>query len=373
MPSSAALQVRRTQAEIDLGAIAHNLALLREAVGARTQVYGVVKADAYGHGLIPVAQRLVGEGIEGLCVALVEEGLALRRAGLTCPVLVLNGLYGDAHGDVLRAGLTPVVYDSRDLVRFRDAAGNAEVRIHLKVDTGMTRLGVRPEGLASFLDQVERASVTVEGLMTHLSSAEDGPETTEAQLGSFEDAAKRVRARGHRPILHAANSAGAWLRPRARGELVRAGVALYGVRPTADSVLDLRPAMRLVTSVARVADVPAGTAVGYGRTWVASQPSRIATLAIGYGDGLMRHLSNRGAALIGGRRCPIVGRVSMDLTSVDVTGLTACERGDEAILIGTQGEAVIRAEEVAAAAGTIAYEVLSNISPRVPRIQVEAP
>lgn len=349
------MQVRPTRAEIDLAALAHNLGVIRAHAG-RARVFGVIKADAYGHGLVPIAERLVADGIDGLSVALAEEGLRLRAAGITGPVIVLNGIYDGAHRDVIEAGLTPVVYDEGDAERF--AALGAGV--HVKVDTGMTRLGVRD--LEAFLDRFP--NLLVDGLMTHLASADEDPEATEAQLDAFDAAIAVARARGHAPVLHAANSAGALLWPRARHDVVRTGVALYGVRPTEGSALDLRPVMRVVTSVARVAEVPPGTRVGYGGTWTATRPSRIATLAIGYGDGYLRSSSNRGFAVIRGVRCPLVGRVSMDLTGVDVTALPACARGDEAVMIGEE----LRAEEVGRAAGTIAYEVLSSIAPRVPRV-----
>jgi len=257
---------------------------------------------------------------------------------------------------VVDAGLTPCVYDDEDAAAF--AARGAGV--HLKVDTSMTRLGVRD--LDAFLDR--HPTLRVDGLMTHLADAEENPAATDAQLDAFEEAVERVRARGHDPVRHAANSAGTLLRPRSRYDLVRAGVALYGVRPTRDSTLDLRAVMRLVAPVARVAEVEAGTAVGYGRTWVARRPSRIATVAIGYGDGYLRALSNVGHAVVGGVRCPLAGRVSMDLIGVDVTDAPPVARGDDVVLIGPE----LRAEEVAEAAGTIAYEVLSAVSPRVPRI-----
>lgn len=365
-------QVRPTRAEIDLDALAHNLDVVRRSAAA-AKVLAVVKADAYGHGLLPVARRLTASGIDGFGVALVEEGLAIRGAGIDVPVLVLNGIYDGAHADVLREGLTPVVYDLADVEAFSMAAcDGAPASIHLKLDTGMTRLGVPLDGLAAFLDGLDRyPEVQLGGLMTHLSSAEDDVEATRAQLARFREAKALIEARGHRPsVVHTANSAATMLREEARFDMVRAGVILYGVGPGVPIDADLRPVMRIVTSVARVAEVPAGTAVGYGRTWRAERPSRIATLAIGYGDGYMRHLSNRGEVLIRGRRCPIVGLVSMDLTGVDVTHLDGCERGEEAVVLGAQGDDALTAEEVGRAAGTIGYEVLCSIAPRVPRVYV---
>ncbi|MBX3274463.1 MAG: alanine racemase [Sandaracinaceae bacterium] len=350
------VQVRPTRAEIDRGALAHNLRAVEGRVGGAA-VFAVIKADAYGHGLVPIAERLVREGVGGLAVALAEEGLQLRAKGIGGPILVLNGIYDGAHREVVEAGLTPVVYDEADAARF-EALGAA---VHVKVDTGMTRLGVR--ALGPFLDRFP--GLRVAGLMTHLASADEDPEATRAQLDAFDAAIALARGRGHAPVLHAANSAGALLWPRARYDLVRVGVALYGVRPEGgDASLDLRPVMRVVTSVARVVEVPAGTRVGYGGTWTAARPSRVATLAIGYGDGYHRAASNRGHAVIRGVRCPLVGRVSMDLTGADVTDLPACERGDEAIMVGPE----LPAADVARATGTIAYEVLCSIAPRVPRV-----
>ena len=348
------VQVRSTRAEIHHDALSHNLGVVRRSAGG-AQIFAVVKANAYGHGLVETARALVREGAHGLAVALPEEGFHLRDADLEVPVLVLNGIYGRAHERIVAARLTPVVYDVTDAKRFA-ALG---VGVHLKVDTGMTRLGTRD--LGALLDAVP--NLRLDGLMTHLSSAEDDDATTDAQLDEFERAVDLVRERGHRPTLHAANSAGTLLRPRARYDLVRPGVALYGVRPTPDSTLDLRPVMRLVAPIARVVEVSAGTSVGYSRTWTAARRSRIATLAIGYGDGYPRALSNRGEVIVRGVRCPVVGNVSMDLTGVDVTEVPACRQGDEAVLIGDG----LRPENVADRAGTIAYELLCSISERVPR------
>ena len=364
-------QVRPTRAEVDLDALAHNLRVVRRSAPA-SKVLAVVKADAYGHGLLPVARCLSASGIDGFGVALVEEGLALRDAGVGVPILVLNGIYDGAHRDTLEAGLTPVIYDLADVEAFARARPDAPIEIHLKLDTGMSRLGVPVAALDAFLDGVARfGHVRLSGLMTHLSSAEDDVEATRAQLAVFAAAKARIEARGHRPrVVHAANSAATMLRAEARFDMVRVGVVLYGVGPGVPIDADLKPVMRIVTSVARVTTLPPGATVGYGRTWRAERESRVATLAIGYGDGYMRHLSNRGEVLLRGRRCPIVGLVSMDLTGVDVTHLDGCERGEEAVVLGAQGGEVLTAEEVGRAAGTIGYEVLCSIAPRVPRIYV---
>ena len=362
--------IRPTRAEIDLSALLHNLVVVRGQ--ARVPVFAVVKADAYGHGLVPVATKLAEGGVDGLCVALVEEALRLRDAGIETPIVVLNGIYGGAHQEVLEAGLTPVVYDLADIEAFARAP---RADVHLKVDTGMHRLGIPARELSRFLDGLARfPNVRVTGLMSHLSAAESDEAETAAQLERFYDARRRIEERGHRPTsIHIANSAGALLREATGATMVRAGVALYGVPPRPELDFDLRPVMRVVTGVVRVATVEAGGHVGYNGTFTAEKDTRVATLAIGYGDGLMRHLSNRGSVLIRGARCPIAGSVSMDLTGVDVSALETCERGDEAVILGEQGEGRLTADELAAWAGTIPYEILTSIAPRVPRVYLDEP
>jgi alanine racemase len=364
---------RPTRAEVDLGAMAHNLRAVR-AVARGSRVYAVVKADAYGHGLVPVARWLEHEGVDGLCVALAEEGLALRACGVTAPILVLSGAYGEAHERVLAAHLTPVIYSLAQVEAFSRAAHGRPVSVHLKIDTGMGRLGVALSELPALLDAVHAMpEVRIDGVMTHFSSAESDPDFTREQLQRFGEAVALVRARGFAPrLVHAANSAGTYCLPEARPNLVRVGLALYGVAPAPVQDAKLLPVMSLRTEVLALRDLPAGSPVGYDQTFRTARPSRIATVPIGYGDGLLRAASNRGTMLVRGQRCPIVGRISMDLTTLDVTHVPECSVGDEAIVIGRQGEQQITAQELAEACGTIAYEVLTNISPRVPRIYTGA-
>jgi alanine racemase len=365
--------MRPTRAEVDLAAIAHNLRVVK-SLAAPARVLAVVKADAYGHGVVPVALRLEEEGVDGFGVALAEEGLELREAGVRAPILVLNGVYGNAHRDVLEAGLTPVVYDLGQIEAFDRAAVDRPYRVHLKIDTGMARLGVPLGELDRFLERLARyPRCVVAGLMTHLSSADTDDAATTEQLRLFDEARARVRAAGHVPAtLHVANTAATLRRPDARFDMVRPGGAIYGVRPTNHDGLELRPALRLRTEVIAIRDVPEGACVGYDRTYCARRPTRIATVPVGYGDGLPRALSNRGEMLVRGRRCPIAGRVSMDLTMLDVTEVPGCAVGDEVVVLGTQRwadrEGTLRAEEVAAWAGTIGYDVLTSISRRVPRV-----
>lgn len=373
---------RPTFAEVDLDAIDHNLGAVR-AVAGSAQVYAVVKADAYGHGLVPVARRLSASGVDGICVALVEEGLLLREAQIEVPILVLNGVYGADHAEVLRAGLTPVIYELRQAQAFARALGTLAapprgardagrvVRIHLKVDTGMARLGVPLSELPAVLDGLsELPSIRIEGLMTHLSSADSDPELTREQLARFAQAEAMVRARGHQPrFVHSSNSAGTYI-GNAGGahNLVRVGIALYGVPPLRGVGADLRPAMRVRTEIVALRDLPAGAPVGYSSTFRTARPSRVATVAIGYGDGLLRAASNRGAMLVRGVRAPMVGAVAMDLTCLDVTEVPQASVGDEVVVLGKQGGAEITASELGEACGTISYEVLTNLSSRVPRM-----
>jgi alanine racemase len=360
--------LRPTRAEVDLDAVAHNLATVRRVVRGR-RVLAVVKADAYGHGVVPVARRLQAEGVDGFGVALAEEGLELREAGITSEILVLNGVYGGAHGAVLAAGLTPVVYDLADVDAFRRVAAGRPFGVHVKIDTGMSRLGVPVDRLPAFLDGLGRMGpVRVDGVMTHLASAESDEAFTHAQLARFDEARAAFAAQGHRPqVVHAANTAAAFHHPRAHYDMVRPGLALFGYAPAGGADVDLVPALRLRTEVIALRDLPSGATVGYGGTFRTERPTRIATLPVGYGDGLMRAVSNRGFVLLRGRPCPVVGTVSMDLTTVDVTHLPEAAVGDEVVLLGRQGDARIGADDLARHAGTLPYEILTNISRRVPR------
>jgi alanine racemase len=361
--------LRPTRAEIDLRAIAHNLGVVRR-VAAGARVLAVIKADAYGHGVVPVAQVLDAEGVDGFGVALAEEGLELRDAGIEGDIVVLNGVYGGAYAEVLEAGLTPVVYDLSEVDAFARAAKGEPVALHVKVDTGMRRLGVPYDLVELFLDGLEaHPRVRIAGVMTHLAAADTDFEFTALQLARFGEAVSRIRARGHAPeTIHAANTPGTFLHPTSRYDQVRPGISLFGYAPGAEEGKSLRPAMRLRTEIIALRDLVPGATVGYDRTFHAEHPMRLATVPMGYGDGLMRHLSNRGAMLVGGVRCPIVGRISMDLTTIDVTAVGGAEVGDEAVVLGAQGDAIIDAEEIADAAGTIPYEILTNVSRRVPRV-----
>jgi alanine racemase len=371
--------IRPTVAEIDLGAVQRNLLRFRQAIGPSVAVFAVVKADAYGHGAVAVARSL-----ELLCnalaVSLVEEGLELRAAGIRAPIFVLGAYYNRHQDEVLAERLTPVAYDVGDLERFAAAAGRRgrRVDVHVKVDTGMSRLGVGVGELPGVLARVkELAGLRLAGLCTHFASA-DLPDVvaTEDQLAAFEGCIQLAEREGFTELAHhAANSAAAVRLPRARLSAVRPGLALYGAMPSRDVALaGLEPALRLSTRIMAVHDVGVGTSVSYGGQWRATRPSRIATLPLGYADGYPRHV--RGAStLVAGRRVPIIGAVCMDMLMIDVTDVPASEAGvgSAVTLIGRDGGQQITVDDVAGWAGTINYEILCGISKRVPRILREAP
>jgi alanine racemase len=372
--------IRPTRVEIDLGALRANAALVRRIAGV--DVYAVVKADAYGHGAAPVAQALAGQpGIAGLAVSLVEEGSQLRDAGVPGPILVMGPALDGGYEELVGRELTALVTDAGDLEALA-AIGRLRgerVAVHLKVDTGMTRLGIRPDRVGPLVEQaVARGGIDIAGVATHLACAEsDDPADpacqTRTQLARLAEAVAVIRAAGARPTLvHAANSAATLRFPAARLDRVRTGLALYGNGP-APPEGELVGAMRLRTEVAQVREVAAGSTVGYGALWRALRPSRLAVLPVGYADGYPRNLTGSAEVLIGGRRCPVVGAISMDITVVDVTDLPVpAAAGDEAVLLGCQGSAEVWVAELAARAGILAYEVTCGISKRVPRVHAEA-
>lgn len=385
--------VRPTRAEVNLGHLRHNLRVIERALqrsqGASANVWAVLKADAYGHGAPAVARTLERAGVAGLCVALLEEGVELRAAGITAPILVMSGYYGlrrDGYEALLENDLVPVVHDAAQIERLAAFAASDEGRlaVHLKVDTGMGRLGAPPSELDAVFDVLAASpSIRVDGLMTHFACA-DSPDlgVTRAQLRRFFAIEERARAMGHAPsVRHAANSAAMLRLPEARLDVVRPGIALFGVAPMEGSREDmgldaeLRPVMRVRTEIMALRPIAAGERIGYGHTWEASRPSVIATVPMGYADGLSRALSNRGHALVRGKRAPIAGTVSMDLTMLDVTDIQGARAGDEVVFLGSQegplGRGSIGATEIAELTGTIPWEVLTSVSRRVPRFYRE--
>jgi alanine racemase len=336
----------------------------------------VVKADAYGHGAVPVARAALEAGASWLAVALVEEGIALREADVGAPILVLTEFPPGSERDALEARLTPALYTQEGLRRLVGAPSGAPVGVHVKLDTGMHRAGLPWTEAEAFCRDLLEAGLRVDALWTHFATADEpGNPFLDVQLRCFREAVAGVRAAGIEvPALHAANSAATMLRPDTHFDMVRVGIAMYGVSP--GPALDaaaapLRPVMSLSSRVAVSRRVPAGDAVSYGHTYRLGRDATIATVPVGYADGYPRSLSNRARVLIGGRRLPVAGTVTMDQLLVDCGDEDVCA-GNEVVLLGGQGDERISAGELAAEADTIGYEIVCGVGARVPRRYVDA-
>ncbi|HSE30584.1 MAG TPA: alanine racemase [Pyrinomonadaceae bacterium] len=375
---------RPTWAEIDLNNLAANFRTIKQRVGPETKVMGVVKANAYGHGAVPCARRLAAEGADWFGVATPEEGIELREAGITQPILCLSGFWNDQSALCLQHRLTPVVYRVDMLRKLNAAAGEAGVvaDVHLKVDTGMGRLGVRFDQLNDFIAALsDLRNVRVDGLMTHFAAADDSScsPLTHDQIRRFHETVSAFRQHGHTPThLHLANSAATFGKKESCGTMVRPGGVLYGlwrdVLPLSVGDPDLLSVMSVHSRITLLKWVPPGETIGYGCTFEASRRSLIATIPIGYHDGYMRGLSNRAHVIIRHSYVPVVGRVSMDLTLVDVTGIEGVEVDDRVTLLGMDepgSELNVTAEDLARIAGTLSYEVTCGISSRVPRHYID--
>jgi len=364
-----------TYATVNLAALAHNLSRIKQYLSPGCEIMAIVKANAYGHGAAEIAHALASQGISRFAVASLDEGIALRQAGLSASIVVLGALFEEQVSDLIAHRLTPVVSDRHILPVLAKAAQSHPARypIHLKAETGMGRLGLSPEELLALLDNpLLQSPLQVEGLMTHLADADGKDSTfTERQLGVFCAVLEQIRKRGLTlPLVHTANSAAIVRFPDAHFSLVRPGIMLYGYHtlPAIVPAPDLRPVLSLRTRVVQLRTIPPGGTVSYNGTFVATRPTRIAVLPIGYADGYSRQLSHRGSVLIQGRRAPIVGLVCMDMIMVDVTDLAPVQVGETVTLIGQQGGESIWADEVAGWIGTIPYEVLCGIGARVPRL-----
>lgn len=358
---------RPTVAEIDLDAVRHNVRTVKPQTA---ELMAVVKANGYGHRAVPVARAALEGGATWLGVALVEEGQALRDAGIDAPILVLTEFPPGSERDALAARLTPTLYSQRALHALTAAAPEDGIRVHIKVDTGMHRVGIPPEQAPDLVDGARAAGFAIEGLWTHFALAEEpGNPTTARQMELFLDVCATLEARGVRPrYRHAANSGATIAAPETHLDLVRVGAAIYGIAPSPalSGRLDLRPAMTLRSAVTHSKRVPPGHGISYGHRYRTERETTIATVPIGYADGYLRSLSNVGRVLIRGSRYPVVGSVTMDHLMVDC-GDGDIEVGDDVVLFGRQGDAEIRVDEVAAWAGTVGYEIVCAVSERVPR------
>jgi len=372
---------RWTEAVVDLDAIAHNVEWLRRRV-APAALWAVVKADAYGHGDVAVARRALAAGAEGLCVALVEEGVRLRGTGLQAPVLVLSPQPTEQVEQALKASLILTVHavdQVLDIERVARRLGLGDVPVHVKIDTGMHRVGAPPELACAIVDAVMGAApvLRLDGVFTHFACADDpGHALTSRQIAAFDAALSTLGGAGtHGARRHLGNSAAALARPDAHADLVRVGIALYGIEPgpgVAHLCGDLRPALTLRSRVSMAKTAAAGEGVSYGWRTVLERPTVVATVPLGYADGVPRRLAfTGGEVLIGGRRRRILGVVTMDQLMVDC-GDDEVAVGDEVVLLGRQGDEVVRPEEWAERLGTIPYEIVCGISARVPRRWVGA-
>ena len=386
MPASPSLDCkniygqRPTWAEIDLDALAANFHIIKRYVGPGIKVMAIVKANAYGHGAVACARRLAAEGADWFGVALPEEGIELRESGIDQPILCLGGFWEGQAAACVKYRLTPVVYRldmMEELDRAARAAGSS-VDIHLKIDTGMGRLGFRFDELTDAPAALKRFdNLRVDGLMTHFAAADDPlcEALTEDQIARFTSAAGAFRQAGHQPtFLHSANSAAIYSHPEAWGNMIRPGGVLYGlwrdVLPAKVDASELKPVMSLHSRISLLKWVPAGETIGYGCTFEASRKTLVATIPIGYDDGYPRAMSNRGHILVRGVYASVVGRISMDLTLVDVTGVPGVESGDPVVLIGKDEKSgqSVTAEELAKISGTLSYEITCGIGKRVLRV-----
>ncbi len=363
--------------EIDLAALGRNCRALQNLVSSPTRMLAVVKSDGYGHGMVQVARCLADEGVNAFGVAEVAEGVLLRQAGISGDIVVFLGAQQEGLADIVKFALQPVVFEHSQLTQLAEKAKKAhvEISVHLKVDTGMGRLGIMPNEVADFVQLIENEDgIRLAGIMSHLPSADSAESKDSLQQNrDFADCCKALGSGpGKTSATHIANSAALLRYPEMHWDMVRPGISLYGCYPADRSLCrrdaDLQPVMSFKTRVIQVKDVPAGFGVSYGHTYVTERPSRLAVLPVGYNDGYLRSLSNKAHVLVRGKRAPQLGRVCMNVTVVDVTDIPEVSAGDEVVLMGRQGDDVISVDEIAGWMNTISYEVLclfGNLNRRV--------
>lgn len=370
---------QRVYAAVDLTAIRENMEHMRENLQPGTLMIGVIKADGYGHGAIPIGKELEKlDYVFGYAVATAEEAFSLREAGLQKPILILGYTFPYCYEELIEQEIRPAVFRADTLRELDDCARRLgkKAMVHVKVDTGMSRVGIRPDedGLSFLRCLSEMTNIAVEGIFTHFARADEQDKRSAreqlAQFTGFVEEAEQILGRTI-PVKHCSNSAGILTMPEANLSLVRAGITLYGLSPSAQvprELLSLRPALSLKSHLVYVKEVEAGTPVSYGGTYVTKQRTRIATVPVGYGDGYPRSLSNRGYVLIRGMRAPILGRVCMDQFMVDVTAIPEASEGDEVTLIGTDGNEVITMEQLGELSGRFNYELACDLGQRIPRV-----
>ncbi len=372
-------QYQRVYAAVDLSAILYNMERMREHIAPETKMMGVIKTDGYGHGAIPIGRELEQlPYVFGFAVATAEEAFALRQAGLKKPILILGYAFPYAYEALILQEIRQAVFREDTLNALNICAGRLgrKAKVHIKVDTGMSRVGIRPdgEGLSFLKKACSLPHIEVEGIFTHFARADERNKmSARAQLSafcSFVEEGERLTG-SVIPLKHCSNSAGILELPEANLSLVRAGITLYGLSPSEEvpkEILSLRPALALKSHLVYVKEVEAGTPVSYGGTFVTDQKTRIATVPVGYGDGYPRSLSGKGEVLIRGRRAPILGRVCMDQFMVDVSAIPQAAEGDEVTLIGKDGDGEITMEELGAVSGRFNYELACDLGKRIPRV-----
>lgn len=368
-------------AEIDLDAIAHNVLEIRRVIGEEVEMMGVVKADAYGHGVLEVVRTLLDNGVSQLAVSKLDEAIQIRKMGIRVPILIFGYTDPSRAEEIVINDVTQAVF-SREMAQVLSKAAVKlcrSAKIHVKLDTGMTRVGFMPDqgAIQSILELGKLPGLMIEGLFTHFASADETErDYTMMQFERYMNVCSELVKLGvHIPLRHVCNSAGIMQYPQMHLDMVRPGIILYGLYPSQEvdrEKISLKPAMTLKANVILVKDVEPDTCISYGRTFRTSRPSKIATISIGYADGYTRLLSNKGRMLVNGEYAPVVGRICMDQCMIDVTDLKhEVHAGDEAVIFGSQNGVCISVDEVAADIGTISYELVSIISKRIPRVYLK--
>lgn len=367
--------LRSTYAVINPAAIDGNIRLAMSAIRPGTKLLAVIKANAYGHGLCAVGTHLdPNPDVSMFGVALCEEGVLLREAGVKKPILILGVTDREHFGAVVENDLIPAVFTPEHVYALSEAASKRgkECAAHVKIDTGMHRIGVTDEVMLGAVLHAfdECPNVRLSGIFTHFAKSENDPEFTALQARRFDRAVSIVRGRGFDPVVHAANSGAILCEQAYNYDMVRLGIAMYGCHPDGISTREsgLQPAMSLITHISNLKTLAPGEGVSYGQRFVTERDTVVATLPIGYGDGYKRALTGKSSVLIGGKRCPQIGTICMDQLMVDVSDVPGVKLGDEAVLLGRQGGEEISADELASLADTISYEILLSISERVPRV-----
>jgi alanine racemase len=363
---------RPSKVEIDLGSLRHNIRMIRSWVGDRTRLMAVVKADAYGHGSVKVAEAAAGENIDFLGVALLEEADEIKKAGVGKPIVILYPESPERAADAVKKGYHVTLSDPHDLRELREIVGrnNFPIKYFLNANTGMNRYGGRVDEatLSSALDTKDNGSVFM-GITTNLAdSGKSNPDLAERQVGDFLKIMKSAGRFSDNGLLYSYESSGSvWRRREAEGSMVRIGLLMYGVAPSKKAQEELRPVMSVKSRIAEIHDVGKGEGVGYDFSFVAASDSRVAVIPMGYADGMPWSLSNNGSVIVRGSEAPIIGRVCMDAFMIDVTDIASCSRGDEVVILGSMGKVVIDAHRLGDWAGSFAYEILSGWSKRLPR------